>query len=198
MLRGNKYHANATLSVLPFPFTLPNVRLPISSSQSCTSNGDEYTVNSHLGRVVRARTMSGGEGTLKPGNGGHNSNEALASDLATFVREKQMVVDLCGCQNRIWMGTFLSLCFYIHRPSYVFIARNSCLFPYGGKVLPTRKHVLLCFFFFNFRSIFSFSLYIFSITSVLMTIESTIDGCRFWRPYCKISGLLPRLSRSFP
>jgi len=44
----------------------------------------------YLGRVVRARTMSGGEGTLRPGNGGHNSNEALASDLAAFVREKQI------------------------------------------------------------------------------------------------------------
>ena len=44
----------------------------------------------YLGRVVRARTISGGEGTLKPGNGGHNFNESLASDLAAFVREKQI------------------------------------------------------------------------------------------------------------
>jgi hypothetical protein len=35
-----------SLSVRPFPFTLPNVRLTISSPQSCTSNGDKHTINS--------------------------------------------------------------------------------------------------------------------------------------------------------
>ena len=35
------------LSVRPFPFTFPNVRLPISSPQPCTSDGNvEHTVNS--------------------------------------------------------------------------------------------------------------------------------------------------------
>jgi hypothetical protein len=44
----NPYHANATISVRPFPFTLLNARLPISSLQSCTSNGDKHTVNSPI------------------------------------------------------------------------------------------------------------------------------------------------------
>jgi len=43
----------------------------------------------YLGRVVRSRTVSGGEAgsTMKSGN---DSNESLASDLAAFVREKQI------------------------------------------------------------------------------------------------------------
>ena len=32
-------------SVRPFPFTLPYVRSPISSPQSCTSNGDKHSPN---------------------------------------------------------------------------------------------------------------------------------------------------------
>ena len=35
-----------TPSVRPFPFTLPNARLPIPGPQSCTSNGDKYAVDS--------------------------------------------------------------------------------------------------------------------------------------------------------
>ena len=37
-----------SLSVRPFPFTVPNTRLPISSPQLCTSNGDKHTVNSPI------------------------------------------------------------------------------------------------------------------------------------------------------
>jgi hypothetical protein len=37
-----------SLSVGPFHFTLPNARLPISSPQSCTFNGDKHTVNSQV------------------------------------------------------------------------------------------------------------------------------------------------------
>ena len=102
----------------------------------------------YLGRVVKARTISGGEGTLKPGNGGHNSNEPSASDLATFVREKQI-----GGRGFMRMseadldGYVFSLCFYIHRPLRVFIGRNYCPFPYGGRTLPTRKRI-----FFEFSS----------------------------------------------
>ena len=34
-----------SVSVRPFPFTFPNVFLPISSPQSCTSNGDKHIIN---------------------------------------------------------------------------------------------------------------------------------------------------------
>ena len=37
-----------SLSIRPFPFTLPNAPLPISSPQSCISNGDKHTVNSPI------------------------------------------------------------------------------------------------------------------------------------------------------
>jgi hypothetical protein len=42
----NPYNANVTLSVRPFPFTLPNVLSPISGPQLFISNGDKHTVNS--------------------------------------------------------------------------------------------------------------------------------------------------------
>jgi hypothetical protein len=86
--------------------------------------------------VVKARTISGGERTLKLRNGGHNSNEALTSDLAAFVKEKQIggcrfmrmsEADLDG-----YVSFNLSFSFYFHRPLSAFIARNVCPFPYGG------------------------------------------------------------------
>jgi hypothetical protein len=53
----------------------------------------------YLGGVVRARAGSSassgvgadGDGTIKfGGSGGHNSNEALASDLGAFITDKQI------------------------------------------------------------------------------------------------------------
>jgi len=43
------------------PFTLPNVRLPISSPRSCTSNGDKHTLNSpnEITRQYPSSTQSG-------------------------------------------------------------------------------------------------------------------------------------------
>ncbi|KIM37341.1 hypothetical protein M413DRAFT_277759 [Hebeloma cylindrosporum] len=93
----------------------------------------------YLGRVVRARTVSGGEGgTMKPGNGGHNSNEALASDLAAFVREKQIggrgfmrmtEADLDGYGTpHIWRATFLSASRGLRQSSL------------RGRILPTTFH----------------------------------------------------------
>lgn len=71
----------------PFSASGVNLALDLPEDPKVWTSED---VARYLGRVVRARTISGGEGTIKPGNGGNNSNEALAGDLAAFVREKKI------------------------------------------------------------------------------------------------------------
>jgi len=78
----------------------------------------------YLGRVVRARTLSGGEagtGTMKPRN---DSNESLASDLAAFVREKRFGGrGFLSMTEADWMGKFQFLPLLPSLSSYS-LARN--------------------------------------------------------------------------
>jgi len=139
----------------------------------------------YLGRVVRARTMSGGEGTLKPGNGGHNSNEALASDLAAFVREKQI-----GGRGFMRMSeadldgyVFLSLILYPLSFARFYCPKFLSFSIWRQSIANKEARTSLCCLNFRRASLVSFhsiphflpsSSYIFSITSVLETIESHI------------------------